>query len=164
MSAAIAGRLGMTADEARVVRLAGLLHDVGKIAVSNDVLDNNGPLDSGGWKEMREHPVVGESAVVMVMPVAIAECVAMHHEQPDGGGYPRGLKGREIPLTAGVVRVADAFDAMTHERSFQRARPPEEALSVLQDGKGTLFDAEAVDALTDLVRVGTLSVLTEAEG
>jgi len=162
-ASAIAGQLGLDPDESRVVRLSGLLHDLGKIGVSAETLNNAGPLDNHGWKEMREHPAIGHAALLSVMPPAVAECVAMHHEQPDGGGYPRGLKGREIPLVAGVVRVADAFDAMVCDRPFQRARTPEEALAVLQQGQGTLFDAAAVDAITDLVRTGALSVLYEVE-
>ncbi len=152
LSDALARALNLPHDEVEVARLAGMLHDIGKIGVDNDVLDRGGPLGMDDWDSMRQHPVHAEGLLALFFPPSVVSCVAAHHEQPDGHGYPRGLKAEQIPRTAAVVRVADAFDAMTADRAYRPRRSVDQALVELARGEGILFDTEAVEALIRTVR------------
>ncbi|MCW3010528.1 MAG: diguanylate cyclase [Solirubrobacterales bacterium] len=141
---AMARDLGFTPRGAARMHLAGLLHDVGKIGVSDAVLRKAGPLDAAEWDEMRTHPAIGAR---LIGPVAsdIAEWVLAHHERIDGGGYPRGLAGDAIPLEARILAAADAFEAMTSDRPYRRALPRELAIAQLRKHAGTQFDARVVE-------------------
>jgi putative nucleotidyltransferase with HDIG domain len=140
--AVIIGRsLGWTPERLDVLRLGGLLHDVGKLAIPERVLTKAGPLDPEEVRAVRAHPVTGTR---MLEPIASARpalaCVLFHHERWDGGGYPSGRAGDEIPLEARVVTVADAFDAMTTARPYCRALTTNEALGEIVHCAGTQFD------------------------
>jgi putative nucleotidyltransferase with HDIG domain len=148
LSVAICRQLNMPAAEIEVVRLGALLHDIGKIGVPDDVLRKPGALTAAEFDVIKQHPVVGARMLRSVPFLAPhIPIVELHHERPDGGGYPNGLRGDDIPLGARVVHVADAYDAMTSARAYRTARPPAEALHELWRCAGTAFHAEIVAAL-----------------
>jgi len=145
LALAVGRRLGMSGEELDVLARAAELHDVGKIAIPDAILHKAGPLDEEEWRFMHKHTILGErilTAAAALRPVA--RLVRSSHERFDGGGYPDGLRGEEIPLGARVIFVCDAFDAMTSDRAYSTARPPEEALRELQACAGTQFDPEVV--------------------
>jgi HD-GYP domain-containing protein (c-di-GMP phosphodiesterase class II) len=129
------------------MRLAGLLHDVGKIGVPDAILNKPDRLTDEEYAVMKRHSVLGCDIVRAAdMPVE-ARWVRHHHERFDGGGYPDGLAGAEIPLESRIILVADAFEAMTSDRPYRRAPGQEVAISELRRHAGTQFDPAVVDAL-----------------
>ncbi len=148
VSLAIGRSLRLDEPQLEVLRLGALLHDIGKIGISDQVLMKPGPLTAAEYEMIKQHPEVGARILRSVpflephLPI-----VELHHEQPDGRGYPHGLRGTSIPLVARIVHVADAFDAMTSARSYRPARPSAEGLRELWRCAGTQFDAEVVQAL-----------------
>jgi putative nucleotidyltransferase with HDIG domain len=134
-------------DEIEVLRLGALLHDIGKIGIRDRVLSKLGPLTDEEFEIIKTHPTVGANILRHVpfltrhMPI-----VELHHEQPDGRGYPHGLFGHATPLLARIVHVADAFDAMTSARAYRPAQGESHALAELTRHRGTQFDPEVVDA------------------
>jgi diguanylate cyclase (GGDEF)-like protein/putative nucleotidyltransferase with HDIG domain len=140
----VAEAYGLGAERVERIRLAGLLHDVGKIGVPDDVLRKPGALTPSEWAEMREHPELGARIVGSAGLEDIAQWVLAHHERPDGRGYPYGLHGDQIPLEARILAVADAFEAMTADRPYRPAQDPGYALGELEAGAGTQFDAGVV--------------------
>ncbi len=128
-----------------------MLHDVGKVGIPDAVLNKPGPLDQGEWSTMREHPEIGLRIVAPIgFSSAATDVILHHHEHFDGGGYPKGLKNTEIPLTARVFSVADAYDAMTSDRPYRRAMPMEEALDAITAESGRRYDPEIVDEFITL--------------
>ncbi len=128
------------------IGIAGLMHDIGKIAVSEAVLNKPGRLTDAEYDEIKRHPESGYQILKSVDHYSfLADYALSHHERWDGGGYPRGLKGEEIPLIARIICVADAFAAMTSERPYRKAMSEEEAFKELQRHKGTQFDPAIVD-------------------
>lgn len=147
----VAARLGMEDKALEGVRLGGLLHDLGKIAVPDRVLHKPGALDRKEFDLVRQHPEVGAE---ILRPLRAFEgpepAVLHHHENFDGTGYPYGLKGSEIPLAARVVAVADAFDAMTSDRPYRAAIPVMEAFERLDGDDGRQWDRDVVEAFLGL--------------
>lgn len=133
-------------------RMAGLVHDVGKIAVPDDVLLKPGALDDAEWEQMRNHTVVGEQ-MVRRMPelTAVGPAVRHHHERVDGTGYPDGLAGDAIPLEARIIAAVDAYSAMTEQRPYRSARASAEAVAELWASAGTHLDEGVVRVLVDLI-------------
>jgi len=151
----IARRVGLQPDTSawENLRRAALLHDVGKIGVSDFILHKPGPLTDEEWKEMRRHPIIGYEMLKGVRFLAApAEIVYSHHERFDGKGYPRALAGENIPLGARIFAVADTFDAMTSDRPYRRALPWETARDEIVRQRGTQFDPQAVDAFLEACR------------
>ena len=147
---AVAERLGIPTPERETLRHAAELHDIGKIAVPDPILLKRGPLDAHEWEYIRKHPTIGEritGAAPSLMPVA--KLIRSTHERWDGGGYPDGLAGREIPLGARVIAVCDAYDAMVSDRPYARTRTHEEALAELRRCAGSQFDPAAVRAFCE---------------
>jgi diguanylate cyclase (GGDEF)-like protein/putative nucleotidyltransferase with HDIG domain len=142
---AIARGLNLPDDLIERVRLAGILHDIGKIAVPDAVLSKPGKLTDEEWAEMRKHPEVGALIVDGAELKDVAAWVGAHHERPDGRGYPAGLGGDEIPLEARILAVADAYEAMTCDRVYRRALPVEVARDELRKGTGKQFDPRVVE-------------------
>ncbi len=133
-----------------MLRLGALLHDIGKIGVPDDVLRKPGALTDAEFDAIKQHPVLGarilRSVPFLARHIPIVE---LHHERPDGRGYPNGLRGDDIPLAARIVHVADAYDAMTSARAYRGARPSGDALRELWRCAGTEFHAEIVGALAN---------------
>jgi len=129
-----------------------LLHDLGKIGVPDAILLKPGPLSRREMEEMRYHPILGEKIVAAIpyLNGVARQVVAAHHERWDGGGYPRGLAGPRIPLSARIFAVADAFDAMTNDRPYRKALTFQVAISEIVMGAGAQFDPTLVDAFVEL--------------
>ena len=148
VSVAIGRALGLPGEELEVLRLGALLHDIGKIGVPDDVLRKPGALTASEYDAIKQHPVLGARILKSVPFLARhLPIVELHHERPDGRGYPHGLRDEDIPLDARIVHVADAYDAMTSARAYRKARPGGEALRELWRCAGTEFHAEIVGAL-----------------
>ena len=141
-------RLGLRPHELQELVRAAELHDIGKMAIPDAILDKAGTLDSPEWEFMRRHTVIGERMLHVAPALSgVARLVRWSHERVDGNGYPDGLRGAEIPLGARIVAVCDAFHAMTSERPYQRAMKPHEALAELTRCAGTQFDPQVVAAI-----------------
>ena len=152
LAGAVGRRLGLSAEQLDEVTRAAELHDVGKIAIPDEILHKPASLDEGEWELMRQHTVIGDrilGAAPAMRPVA--EIVRASHERWDGAGYPDGLAGAQIPLGARIVSVCDAFHAMTTSRPYQRTLTHEEAIAELRRCAGTQFDPAVVDAFCVLV-------------
>ena len=147
LSAVVAQKLGLVA-EVETIRLAGLLHDVGKLAVPEVVLNKPGPLDEGEWALMRDVPVAGERMLRAVPGLGnVARLVRSVHEHVDGSGYPDGLAGDQIPLGARIIAACDAYDAMTTVRPFRPVMGHERAVHELIAEAGSQFDDEVTEIL-----------------
>lgn len=130
---------------------AGILHDIGKIAVSNAILNKIPPLNKQEWEEVKRHAEIGYSILSEVNAYApLAESVVAHHERWDGTGYPKGLKGEEIPLFARIMAIADAYDAMTRDRPYRKAMAHSAALKEIADCSGSQFDPELAKIFIEL--------------
>ncbi|HEX2713622.1 MAG TPA: diguanylate cyclase, partial [Candidatus Acidoferrales bacterium] len=142
-------------DEARVeeLRLAGMLHDIGKVAIPETILNKSGPLDANEWETMKTHVEFGAKLLEPLGSVTrIQEMVRHHHEFFDGSGYPEGLRGDRIPFGARIIAIADAYDTITSDRTYKKSRPPEEALLELERCGGAQFDPELVRVLIQALR------------
>ena len=140
---------------------AGLLHDLGKIAIPGEILDKPGRLDPAERDEMRQHPAIGAAVVLAVSEdlAPIADAIRTHHERWDGGGYPNGLAGEDIPLAGRILAVVDVYDALTCDRAY-RAHPKTEpeALSLVRDWSDHAFDPRIVGAFQELLIADWLQV------
>jgi two-component system cell cycle response regulator len=144
---AVGRRLDMSTEDLDVLARAAELHDVGKIAIPDAILNKPGPLDAEEWRFMRRHTILGERILMAAAALRpVARLVRSSHERFDGGGYPDGLAGETIPLGARIIFVCDAFDAMTSNRSYSPAVTVPEALNELQACAGTQFDPQVVEA------------------
>ncbi len=143
----IAEKMGLSVEECKNIYLAGIFHDIGKIGVSESILNKAGKLAGKEWLEIQKHPETGAEIVSKIPALqGAAEIIKYHHLRYDGKGYPKEAKTKEIPLGARIIAVADAFDAMTSNRSYRGALSAEAALRELEKCKGTQFDPKVVDA------------------
>ena len=147
LAEAIARSMGLDVEVVEQVRLAGLLHDLGKIAIPDRILQKPGTLEPDELKVMREHPVLGARLLEGLGVSPVDRWILHHHEWWDGSGYPVGLTGEEIPLGSRIILVADAFDAMTSDRCYRAAGTPTAAIAELRKRCWTQFDARVVAAL-----------------
>jgi diguanylate cyclase (GGDEF)-like protein/PAS domain S-box-containing protein len=146
-AARLAEELGLTEEETSVVRLASLLHDVGKLAVPDAVLFKPGPLNEEEWGEMKRHPTAALTILSHIRSITDAiPAILHHHEHFDGSGYPDGLAGEDIPMASRILLVTDAFDAMTTDRPYREAMLVEAAVEELKRNSGTQFDPGVVEA------------------
>src|SRR5215212_5152662 len=137
---------GMTPSEIKALKAGALLHDVGKLAVPDHILNKPGKLTEAEFDRMKIHTTVGAQILERVgFPYPVVPVVLYHHEQWDGRGYPEGLKGEEIPLTARILSVVDCFDSVREERPYRRGMTREEACSMLRRGAGAHFDPSVVE-------------------
>lgn len=149
---AVAQRLGLPAARRRWLRRGAALHDLGKLGVSNAILDKPGKLDAGEWEQMRQHALHTETILSRIAPFAeLARVSGAHHERLDGGGYPRGLKAEAIALETRIITVADIFDALSADRPYRAAMPAEQALTVMRGMVGTALDPLCFEALAQAV-------------
>jgi putative nucleotidyltransferase with HDIG domain len=149
----VADAMGLDAHQRRNVEFGALLHDIGKIAVPKEIINKPGKLTDDEWTVIKTHTVEGERMLKRVGGVLgeVGRIVRSSHERWDGGGYPDGLAGDEIPLESCIVSCCDAFDAMTTTRSYRRAMPLERALAELEAGAGTQFHPTVAAVLAQLV-------------
>lgn len=153
----IAEHLGFDLKARNRLRRAALLHDIGKLGVSNAILDKPAKLDDEEWLAMRAHPSDGEAILSKVLAFSeLAMIAGAHHERLDGKGYPRGLTGPDLPIEVRIVTTADVFDALTAERPYRKAMSIETALSVMIEDEGLAFDPCCLRALeSGLARIGS---------
>ena len=150
----VADELGVDEETRRGAEFGALLHDVGKIHIPNAIINKPGPLDEAEWAVMKTHTVEGQRMLERVGGVLarVGVVVRASHERWDGGGYPDGLAGEEIPLAARIVSACDAYNAMTTDRSYRRALPVADAIAELERCAGTQFDPRVVEAVECVVR------------
>jgi HD-GYP domain-containing protein (c-di-GMP phosphodiesterase class II) len=145
-----------------LLALVGVLHDVGKVHIDPAILAKPGPLDELERDHMRRHPELGYAMINERFDRRVSEAILYHHERYDGGGYPFGLAGVEIPLLSRVVLVADAFDAITNHRSYQPALSVEYAIQEITTNAGTQFDPGVVEAFLSVSDRGKLPLSAPA--
>jgi len=156
----IADELSLSEEEKNVLKVACLLHDIGKIGVKEDILNKKGSLEDHEYKEIQKHPLIGYNILKdLEFTDRIKKVVLQHHERVDGRGYPFGLKDEEIDLLAKVVAVADAYDAMTSDRPYRKAFDKQAALSEMKRCAGSQFDTTIVEKLINLVQKGLVMFL-----
>jgi diguanylate cyclase (GGDEF)-like protein/putative nucleotidyltransferase with HDIG domain len=143
----MASELDLDEDRVQRLRLAGILHDIGKIGVPDSILCKPGPLTDDEWAQMRKHPELGARILSSRELDDIRDWILAHHERPDGTGYPKRLSAEEIPLEAAIVAVADAYEAMTSDRVYRMSIGAEAARRELLECSGTQFDPRVVEAL-----------------
>jgi HD-GYP domain-containing protein (c-di-GMP phosphodiesterase class II) len=152
LSRGVAMILGLATEQVERIAHAALLHDVGKLAVPDEILHKPGPLTDEEWKVMAEHPVAGERILLRIPDlVAIAPVVRHEHEHWDGSGYPDGLRGRAIPIGSRIILACDAYHAMIADRPYRAAMSRQDAAAEVRRGSGSQFDPDVVDALLDLL-------------
>ncbi len=151
-STQLAVELGLPQKEQSTVALAALLHDIGKLAIPDEVLFKTGPLNEEEWAKMKEHPIAATQVLGQFLAVAEAmPAILHHHEHFDGSGYPDGLTGSHIPLASRILLVTDAYDAMTSDRPYRKAMSPAEAIAELERNSGSQFDPRVVEAFLQLL-------------
>jgi PAS domain S-box-containing protein/putative nucleotidyltransferase with HDIG domain len=153
LASAIAGEMRLPVDMAEGIRVAGVIHDIGKISVPFEILSKPGELSQKEFELIKEHPQTGYEVLKDVeFPWPIAQIIRQHHERMDGSGYPQGLKGEDVLPEARIIAVADVIEAIASHRPYRPARGIEAALSEIEQNKGVLYDASAVDACVRLFR------------
>jgi len=152
-----ARRLNMSHDEVKNVYWASILHDIGKIGISERILRKKSILSEDDWILIKMHPTIGSNIVSSIDAYpSLAPTISAHQEKYDGTGYPKGLSGKDIPLGARILGVADAYQAMTEERYYRQAFTHEEAVAELQKVKGKQFDPEVLDVFLNVVNSETV--------
>lgn len=148
----IATKIGLSTEQISSVRLASIVHDIGKLHIPSEILSKPSALNTAEYAIVQEHPTLGWEVLKNIdFPWPIADMVYQHHERLDGSGYPQGLKGHEILFEARIIMVADAFDAMSHDRPYRSALSVIETLREITQAKGTLFDPQVVDACVKII-------------
>ena len=146
----IATKMNMSATEISRMRIAGLMHDIGKIGISEVVLNNQGKLTTEQWKEIKRHPEIGYRILAASSDfVDIATAILEHHEKWDGKGYPRGIAGESISLQARIITIADAYDAMTSERTYKQPMTIHDAIEEIRNCSGKHFDPQIASVFID---------------
>ena len=146
--------LGMDGEERDVLVRAAELHDIGKMAIPDSVLHKSGPLTEEEWELMHRHTLIGQRVLEAAPAMSeVAKLVRSSHEHWDGGGYPDGLAGEQIPLGARIILICDAYNAMTEARPYGRVQSRKEAIAELRRCAGTHFDPHLVDVLVERLEV-----------
>ncbi|MDH3216445.1 MAG: HD domain-containing protein [Candidatus Krumholzibacteria bacterium] len=156
--------IGLTAKDLEILEYSALLHDIGKIAIKKDVLHKAGKLSAEERLTLSTHPTIGADIVENLKFLKeAAVLVRYHHEQPDGKGYPHGLKGDEIPMGSRILLCADAFDAMTSDRPYRKGMPVDRVLDQFQKYGGVQFDLDVASLLIRMVRANEFSIIVESD-
>jgi diguanylate cyclase (GGDEF)-like protein/PAS domain S-box-containing protein len=151
---AIAEKMGLAPEEKNELSLLAMLHDIGKVGINMEILKKPGPLNEEEWKEMRRHPEIGYRIAQNTPELStVAEYILSHHERWDGSGYPRGLKGTEIPLLCRILAIADSYDAMTNNRAYRKAMDCQIAMEEIKRCQGTQFDPQIVEIFLGLNQI-----------
>ena len=152
-AAELALQAGLSEQAIRAIRIAGVLHDVGKLIIPDDILKKPGPLAEEEWEVVKRHPLVGEM-LIRETPFLedVIQAVGCHHEHYDGTGYPRGLRGEDIPLLGRVLTIADAYSAMCLDRPYRKALSTDEIIAELTAGAGTAFDPRLVGIFVEMLQ------------
>lgn len=150
--------LGMAMDLSEIeiykLEISGLFHDIGKLAIQEQILNKSGPLTTQEWNEIMKHPEVGYWILSTSLEMSdIAKYVLYHHERYDGSGYPKGLREEEIPLLSRIISVVDSYDAMTNQRSYKETLDHDTAINELISNKGKQFDPNIVDIFVEKVLI-----------
>jgi diguanylate cyclase (GGDEF)-like protein len=152
-AALVAEGLGLPQEQIEQIRLGGMLHDLGKVGVPEAILNKSGPLNPEEWEIMKEHVQFGHTLLEPLHTLAeVRAMVLHHHEMYDGSGYPAGRAGEEIPLGARIIAIADAYDTITSDRTYKKARPAQAALAEIERCSGAQFDPHLVRIFVDAVR------------
>lgn len=147
----VGARLALTPAQRYTLHYGALLHDLGKVAVPDAILQKPGPLTDAEWSLMRMHPDIGGRMLGGTAVASAARVLREHHERVDGSGYPLGLTGDEICVEAQIVAVVDSYDAMTTDRVYRRAMPKEAAIAELERGSGSIYSGVIVNAFRDAI-------------
>jgi putative nucleotidyltransferase with HDIG domain len=164
MSAEVGLKLGMNEATMKDLKLAAVLHDIGKIGVDDEIIGKGGPLDDTQVVNIRNHAVIGAAILERLSSLArVSLYVKHHHERYDGRGYPSGLRGDAIPLPSRIIHMVDAYDAMTTDRPYRKALSPDEAVARLKEGSGSQFDPELVKVFVKLHEKGAVEGICEGQ-
>ncbi len=147
----IARKMHLSPMQVEQIKLAGMFHDIGKIGIKDNILNKNGSLTPEEFAHIKKHPQIAVDIIGDLIDKEILDIVLYHHERYDGGGYPAGLKGENIPLGARILAVADSWDAMTSERPYREALPTAVAIEEIKKNAGTQFDPQIVDVFLDII-------------
>ncbi len=152
-----ARELNMSDDEVDNVYWSSILHDIGKIGISERILRKKAALTEDDWILIKMHPTIGSNIVnsIDALP-SLAPTISAHQEKYDGTGYPKGISGKDIPLGARILGIADAYQAMVEHRYYREARTHEEAVTELRKVRGTQFDPDVLDVFIDVVNSETV--------
>ncbi|HVH67248.1 MAG TPA: HD domain-containing phosphohydrolase [Gemmatimonadales bacterium] len=166
LSATVAHELGMTEEEVELVRVAGRLHDIGKIGTREAVLNKQGTLTPDEFEHVKQHVIIGSQILAPLSHLGdIIPAVRHHHERWDGSGYPDGLRSQEIPIGARIIGAAEVFDALSTSRAYQEKLAPEKAIERIAELSGTVVDPKVFEAMASVVaRRRTLVFLDEGGG
>ncbi len=146
-------KLGLNEDKQGELELLSTLHDIGKIGISDSIINKPGKLTKEEWVQMKKHPEIGYRIATSTKELSsIADYIRCHHEHWDGKGYPLGLKGEEIPLLSRILSVVDSYDAMTQDRPYRKAMSKEMAIAEIRDNAGTQFDPEIAELFLDIIK------------
>lgn len=158
----IAERMGFDENQVETVRISGILHDVGKIGITDVILNKPGRLTEEEMGVIKAHPMLGRFIVESIDALKpVARIIYHHHERFDGKGYPDGISGEQIPIESRILQVADIFDAITSDRVYRKGLPLEKAMSIILEGSGTASDPEIVRVFNELYLDGTLKSIIE---
>jgi putative nucleotidyltransferase with HDIG domain len=151
LSVRIAEKMGLPDEKIKLIYRTGLIHDIGKLGITPDVLNKTTKLDASEFQQIRSHPAVGYEIIKGIHNFDImAKIILQHHERLNGSGYPEGLRGSEIMVEARIIAVADVFEAMTAKRPYGGAYDMQRVFETLESNSGKLYDEEAVDACIEL--------------
>jgi len=152
LSLSIGRSINLTESSMEELVLLASLHDIGKIAIPENILKKKGPLIEGDWKIIKKHSEIGyDIALTSVRLASLADDILSHHERWDGTGYPRGLKGSDIPLASRIISITDAYDVMTHDRPYRKAISKVEAIAEIKRCSGTQFDPELIIKFSEIM-------------
>jgi putative nucleotidyltransferase with HDIG domain len=152
-STQLARALGMGQEDIDNVRKASILHDLGKVGISDKILLKKAKLTKGEFEEIKKHPQIGADIIRPIQFMQeIIPLILYHHERWDGKGYPEGLKGEGIPLGARIISIADVYQALTSDRPYRKAFTKKEAMTILREGAGSQFDPEIVKVFLGILK------------